>query len=339
MRQLVLTAPRELHWEALPEQPEPRPGEVLVRPLAVAACDLDALIVQGAWPMRYPLALGHEFTAEVIAVGDGVEPRVGDRVAVPFQISCGECDYCTRGLTANCAQTPHRASYGLGSDGGDYGGALADVVRVPYADHMLMPLPDGVDPAHAASVGDNMADGFRAVAPGLERWPDGEVLVVGGAGRSIGLYAAGVAVALGAARTVYMDSDPGRLAAAATLGAEPFELADSPPRKAGPFHVTVDASGTPEGLACALRSTGPDGLSTTVAGMLHPSAALPVARMYEHGCTFATGRVHARPAMPRLLDLLASGKLRADVVVSRTCSWEDAPEALLELERKLVVVR
>lgn len=339
MRQLVLTAPRALEWEELPEPAAPAPGEALVRPIAVATCDLDPLIVHGGWPLPYPIPLGHEFVAEVVAAGEGTYAPVGDVVAVPFQISCGECRYCARGLTGNCETTPHRATYGFGADGGDYGGAFADLVRVPFADRMVVPLPAGVDPAQAASVGDNMADGYSAVAAGLEAWPGGEVLVVGGAGQSIGLYAAGSAVALGAARTVYLDSDPSRLEVAEALGAEAVQHDGEPPRKTGPFEVTVDASGDPAGLACALRSTAPDGVSNSVAGMIYRDVPMPVSRMYTYCCTFKTGRVHARPAMPALLELIAQGSLHPELVTSRTCSFEEAAEALLEPERKLVAVR
>jgi threonine dehydrogenase-like Zn-dependent dehydrogenase len=334
---LVLVGPRELEWQPLPDRGEPGPREADVRPLAVASCDLDPLLVSGAWPLPCPIPLGHEFVAKVVAVGEGVDASPGQRVAVPFQVSCGACAFCLNGETANCHATPHRATYGFGADGGGYGGAYADLVRVPFAQHMLVPLPAGVSPAAAASVGDNMADGFTAVAPGLEKWPGAEILVVGGAGASIGLYAAGIAVALGAERVAYLDHDPDRLACAETLGAQ---LLEGPiPRRAGSFQVTVDASGDPAGLDCAIRSTGPSGFCTTVAGMLHRRAELPVARMYEHCCTFRTGRVQARPAMPALLDLIAAGRFRPEAVTSAVVAFEELPEALLEPQRKLVAAR
>jgi threonine dehydrogenase-like Zn-dependent dehydrogenase len=334
---LVLVAPRELEWQPLQDRGELGPGEADVRPLAVASCDLDPLLVSGAWPLSCPIPLGHEFVAEVVVVGEGVEAPVGQLVAVPFQLSCGACAFCLNGETANCQATAHRATYGFGEDGGGYGGAYADLVRVPFAEHMLVPLPAGVSPVAAASVGDNMADGFTAVTPGLEKWPDAEVLVVGGAGASIGLYAAGIAVALGAERVVYLDSEPDRLACAETLGAHPLE--GPIPREAGRFQVTVDASGDAAGLDCAIRSTGPSGFCTTVAGMLHRRAELPVARMYEHCCTFRTGRVQARPAMPALLELIAAGRFRPQAVTSAVVAFEELPEALLEPQRKLVAAR
>lgn len=70
----------------------------------------------------------------------------GQTVLVPWQISCGVCGMCGRGFTTSCERTPHRAGFGFGADGGSYGGALADLLRVPYADAMLVNLPNAVDP-------------------------------------------------------------------------------------------------------------------------------------------------------------------------------------------------
>src|SRR5437763_1699342 len=153
MRQLTLTAVRKPEWTEVPEPELAGPGEALVRPLAVALCDLDQPIIRGDVPAQTPMALGHEGVAEVVAVGEDVGGvAVGDRVIVPFQISCGECEHCRRGLTATCTTTPHRATYGLGALGGhEWGGLLADLVRVPYADHMLVPVPDDIAPATVAS--------------------------------------------------------------------------------------------------------------------------------------------------------------------------------------------
>src|SRR3712207_6816030 len=133
-------------------------------------------------------------------------PPPGSLVTVPFQISCGECERCRRGHTGNCETVPRLSMYGLAPLGGDWGGFLSDTVRVPYAAHMLIPLPAGVDPAAAASVSDNVPDGWRAVAEPLERYPGGPVLICGGA-PSITLYAVAAAIALGAERVDYADQD------------------------------------------------------------------------------------------------------------------------------------
>ncbi|MGK4422054.1 alcohol dehydrogenase catalytic domain-containing protein, partial [Klebsiella pneumoniae] len=83
---------------------------------------------------------------------------LGQKVVVPFQLSCGRCDNCRRGWTNTCTAFPPYAAYGLWRSGADPGGALSDIMRVPFADHMLVALPAGVDPVAAASACDNVAD-------------------------------------------------------------------------------------------------------------------------------------------------------------------------------------
>ena len=110
--------------------------------MAVACCDLDVAVAEGRLPMPPGHAVGHEGVAEVVAVGDAVrEVKVGDRVIVPFQISCGDCPACRRGVTGSCASLPLMAMYGMAPLAGlDGGGFMADLVLVPYADAMLVPV-------------------------------------------------------------------------------------------------------------------------------------------------------------------------------------------------------
>ena len=143
-----------------------------MRPIAVATCDLDGAMIAGETPFPAPIALGHEGVAEVVEVGDGVRSiSPGTLVSVPFQVSCGECEACRRGRTGNCRSVKGTAMYGFGAVGGDWGGFLSDLVRVPWADHMLVPLPQGLDPAAVASASDNIPDAWRTVGPPLEREP------------------------------------------------------------------------------------------------------------------------------------------------------------------------
>jgi alcohol dehydrogenase len=305
----------------------------------VATCDLDWLIVNGDSPFPAPFALGHECVAEVIDPGEQVTGvRPGQLVSVPFQISCGECAQCMRGRTGNCASVPFMSTYGFGPAVEQWGGFLSDLVCVPYADHMLVPVPSGLDPIAVASASDNISDAWRAVGPALAEEPGGPVLVVGGAGPgSIGLYAAALAMALGAESVLYIDADEGRRRMAAALGSE--TLAETP-RRVGPYPITVDASGDPGGLALALRSTSPDGVCTSTAIYFGDDPSLPMLEMYTKGITFKTGRVHARQAIPEVLDLAASGRLRPEVITTRVLPWSDASEALLESDwTKLVFAR
>ena len=118
-------------------------------------------------PMPPGHAVGHEGVAEVVAIGDAVTSvTVGDRVVVPFQISCGTCAACRRGATGSCASLPLMAMYGMAPIAGlDGGGFMADLVLVPYADAMLIRCPTALDPVAVASLSDNIPDGWRTVGP------------------------------------------------------------------------------------------------------------------------------------------------------------------------------
>lgn len=339
MRRLMLDGPGALRWEEHPEPGLTGPGQALVRPVAVATCDIDPAVLNGVFPLGGPYPFGHEGVAEVVAVGEEVSSVApGDLVVVPFQISCGACGPCSRGRTGDCAAHPPLSTYGLGELGGlAWGGLWADLALVPYADAMLVKVPAGVSPAAVASCSDNVPDAYRAVGPQLAAEPGAEVLVVGGAGApSIGLYAAGLAVALGASRVVYLDQDPARLAIAAALGAESRERPYG--ERAGRFPITVDVSGDPEGLRRALESAGYGGVCT-VATVYLSEPPVPMFQMYTRGCTLHTGRAHVRPAIPVVLDLVAAARFDPSLVTTAEVPWDDSPEALLATPLKLVAVR
>jgi threonine dehydrogenase-like Zn-dependent dehydrogenase len=339
MRQLLFEGPRTLRWDEVDEPTLTHPEAAIVRPLVVATCDLDVAALRGVYPLPGPYPLGHEAVAEVTAIGESVTTvAVGDRVVVPFQISCGACAPCRRGRTGNCAAHPRLSTYGLGTMGGlQWGGLLADLTLVPHADAMLVPLPSGVDPAAVASASDNLPDAWRCVAPQLRAEPGAEVLIVGGDGgpNSIGLYAAGLAVACGASTVTYLDRDPERLAIAEALGAEPLD--SEPTRKIGTFAITVDASGTEAGLRCALNSTAFDGICTSPSVYLN-DPSVPMFSMYSRCCTLHTGRAHARPAIPEVLAAVQAG-FDPSLVTSEVVAWDDAAMALADPPMKLVVSR
>ena len=127
---------------------------------------------------------------------------------------------------------------------------------------MLVALPKGTDPIVVASLSDNIVDGYRAVAGPLAENPSAAVLIVGGSG-SIGLYAVGAAIGLGAERVVYVDRSRQRLATAAAYGAEVLPVEERWPERIEAFPITVDANSTREGLLLALRSTAPGGVCTS----------------------------------------------------------------------------
>mgnify|MGYP001311861622 CR=1 FL=1 len=323
--------------------------DALVRPIAVARCDLDLYIAAGV--TQYPggaFAFGHECVGEVVDAGPKAGVKPGQRVIVPFQLSCGRCANCRRGYTNTCEAFPFRAAYGLKPmSGTEFGGALSDLMYVPFADHMLVPLPGNLDPVAVASAADNVPDGWRAVASHLKARPGANVLVVGGLAQSVALYAAGAAASLGAGRVLCLDDDPVRRAAAQKFGiaVEPLTLnerRDAAKAKTSSgasfeqFEITVDGSGNPDALDFVLASTAPNGVSTSVAIYLTPTTPMPLQKLYSKGITFITGRVHARANLPAVIDHCASGCFHPEHVTSRVVRFSEAADAMTDSGPKLV---
>ncbi len=366
MRQLTFLRPGRLEWR---EAPTPRlqgPGEALVRPLSVARCDLDRAVLRGEAPFRGrllhflrnhlppgvgqrglfrnapfkgPYPFGHEFVGVVTETGDAVRSvQPGAIVACSFQICCGACEFCREGLTGNCTGVPARSMYGFGELGGDWGGALADLVRVPFADFMLVPLPTGLDPLPLGSLPDNIVDGWRTVGPILARRPGASVLVIGGGAVSVGLYAAGIAAAMGASAVTYVDADADRRGIASRLGVGEV-LAAAPARVRPVYDVTVEASASEAGLSVAIRATRPGGVCTSVGIYYSPTTPMPLLAMYGTGITFVHGRVNSRSCMGEVLPLIESGCFDPRPVTGLVAAWDDAAEALLDPAAKVLVTR
>jgi threonine dehydrogenase-like Zn-dependent dehydrogenase len=340
MRQLTYLGDGKLEWRDAEAPPGAGPGEAVVRPLAVATCDLDAAIVTGkAWWFAGEFPLGHECVAEVVEVGEGVDGELapGALVSVPFQVSCGECARCLRADDAHCEAVPRLSFYGMGDGGRRYGGFLSDLALVPYAQHMLVPVPEGVTPQQVASLSDNIPDAYRTVAEPLRQLPGSPVLIVGGAG-SIDVYATALALALGAERVDYVGPRASVRERAAALGAN--VIGDAYVERLGPYPITVDAStGEHAGLHLALRSTEPEGICTSIPIYAEETTPIPLFEMYTKGITFRTGMVSARPLMDELLALVASGRFAPERVTSAVVPFDDAAEALAEPFDKLVLAR
>jgi alcohol dehydrogenase len=336
MRALTAAPGGRLRWSEAPAPLLPGPGGAVVHPIAASTCDLDCPLALGATLFPLPLHLGHECVAEVLAVGEQVATaRVGDRVVVPFQISCGSCAACLAGQTGNCLSVPPVSMYGFGLTGGHWGGAFSDQLAVPYADAMLVPLPDGIEPAAAASVADNVCDAYRHVAPHLPQLlasdPDAEVLIVAATSprllfsSSLPLYVGLIARALGARNVVLADCRPHIRAHAERLGLQ--ALHPRALRRRAPAPLVVDASGS--GLRRALASTAPDGVCSS-AGSLHRSERVPALLMYGRNVTLHFGRTHARASMPAVLELMAHDRLRPETVTTCEAPLDEAPGALRE---------
>lgn len=336
MRALSLRGPGAVAWRAVPGPPPLGPTGALVRPVAVATCDLDRPLALGHTAFPLPLQLGHECVAEVVSVGDEVRRvAVGDRVVVPFQISCGRCSACSQGLTGNCRNVPPLSMFGFGVAGGAWGGVLADLVGVPFADAMLVALPAGVDPSSAAASADTLSDAYRHVAPHVELvrgHPDGpRVIAVGAVERSspfsasMPLFAGLITRALlPAADFLLIDERPWVRDLAEHLGL-PAAPVKGLHRVKAP--LVVDASASPRGLRLALGAVAPDG-RCSCAGTLHASTRIPASLMFGRNVSLTIARSHIRGSIPQVLDLLATHQVEPAGVITQRGSLDDAVELI-----------
>lgn len=342
MRALMFRGPMALAWEEVETPKLVEPRDALVRPIAVARCDLDPAIALGLYPMPAPFVMGHEMVGEVVAVGEAISNvRLGDKVIVPFQLSCMTCAPCLRGHTNACVNVPSGTAFGLGPHGGiDLGGALAELVRVPWADVMLIPLPEGMDPVVAAGIPDNVSDGYRCVAAPLAERPGGPVLVVGGLASSVGLYAVMAALALGSKRVVYVDDDAARLELAVAAGAEVVDAKDQwdSLKLAERFPIVVEANVLDSGRNFALRSVEPCGVCTSVSGGASSRSNLPLQSMYLKGVRYEIGRVHACATARPVLDLVSSGALDPARIINKVVPFSEAVEGMILPVVKVVFV-
>ncbi|GAB89764.1 zinc-dependent alcohol dehydrogenase [Gordonia rhizosphera] len=370
MRELALFGVNRLDWRELPDPQLRSTRDAIVRPFVAARCDGDTLPIHrhvsramqigmrtalidpivgsicGAVPFRGPFGIGHEGVAEVIELGDEVTGlAVGDLVVVPWAVSCGDCVECRRGLTAKCSTTSTStlAAFGFGPASGPWGAMVADRLRIPFADHMLVKLPAGLDPLRAASASDNLADAWRCVVPALAQRPGGSVLILGGAAASIGLYASGLAVAHGAGTVDYIDHEPQRLAIAEKLGATVHPMrgrrirpSDIPPRG---YDIAVECTSSAAGVDAALRALRPGGVCTPVGYYVSPGTKVPLMHMYANDATLRIGVSHVRPVLPALLDFLIDHDLPAETVTTTLADWDDAPQAYRAHTTKLVLHR
>ncbi len=302
--------------------------------------------IAGPQPFQGPFGIGHECVAQVIATGSDVTNlAVGDVVVVPWALSCGTCPRCRQGLTAKCstmsASSPGKvlAAFGFGPQCGAWGGMVTDTLRIPNADHMLVRLPAGVDPIRVAAASDNLSDAWRTVVPALEQRPGGQVLVLGGGAKSIGLYAAGLAVAHGA-EVDYTDDDHDRLAIAAGFGARVHAVSKrgSANGQSG-YDVVVEAASSARGLREGLRALAPGGVCVGTGYYVRTNTKLPVMNMYATSATLQVGVSHVRPVLPELLDFIARTGFEAERVTTLLADWDDAPAAYQERTTKVVLHR
>jgi D-arabinose 1-dehydrogenase-like Zn-dependent alcohol dehydrogenase len=282
--------------------------------------------------IRLPHVPGHEFAGTIEAVGRGVRRwRPGIRVTFPFVGACGACPACAAGDEQVCLDQDQPGFHRWGS--------FAEHVAIARADVNLVALPDEMDAVTAASLGCRFATAYRAVmAQG--RVAEGDWVAVHGCG-GVGLSAVMIAVAAGA-RVVAVDVSPSALGAARSLGAEVLIDAREGDAAAaveavtdGGANLSLDAFGSPDASLGSIRSLRRRGRHVQV-GLLvgaESSLAVPMDRVLSRELELVGSHGMAARDYPEMLARVADGRLRPDLLVGRTISLAEAPEALVAMAR------
>lgn len=340
MLRLVFRKKGILDWEEVETPTITGENQALVEPIAIARCDLDLPIVRGETLFRAPFPVGHEFVGRIKSLSEDLngQYQIGSVVALPFQISCGTCPTCLSHHTNSCETVPYTSAYGMPPGAQNVGGAISELIKVPYAKQMLFEVDSNIDPIGIASLSDNIAEVWKLAGRFLDRKKDPKTLVVGGNAGSIGLYTALYLHQTKKAEVMYVDTDRSKIELASSLGI-PVTHFTTFPKPNEKYDLVCDASATKEGWEYATRSLGKNAIFSSASIFWTNRWEIPYLEMYNQGVEIHIGRVESLDSMKALYPEIQKGIFTPEKIVTKTVSFAEAKEAWLEESIKLVVTR
>lgn len=240
MRALTWQGKHDVRVETVPDPRIVNPRDAIIQVTATAICGSDLHLYDAVIPGVQPGdILGHEFMGRVVETGPGSTLKKGQRVVVPFTISCGACFFCAQGQFSACdnsnpveTQEASELLYGHAMSGlfgyshltGGYPGGQAEYVRVPFSDVGPIVIPDGIPDEQVLFLSDILPTGWMA-AENAQIHP-GDSVAVWGCG-PVGLFAIQSALLMGAGQVIGIDHHPNRLRLARDLGARTIDYRHS----------------------------------------------------------------------------------------------------------------
>lgn len=319
---MVLSEYKRLEMADLAE-PQPGPGEVLIRVAACGICGSDVHGYDGSSGRRIPpIVMGHEAAGTVASVGAGVTAyRPGDRVTFDSTVYCGQCPFCLRGEMNLCDRREV-----LGVSCGEYrrAGAFAEFVTVP--ERILYRLPETMPFAEAAML-EAVSVALHAVK--LSGIHGGETALVIGAGM-IGLLTLQAARVAGCRRVLIADVDATRLRLAESLGADEVLHAsgDDLIRKVlqsngSGADVVLEAVGRQETVSVAIGSVVKGGTAVLI-GNISPTVTISLQAVVSRQLRLQ-GTAASSGEYPLAIDLISSGKIQVKPLISAIAPLDEGP--------------
>jgi threonine dehydrogenase-like Zn-dependent dehydrogenase len=336
------------------------PEDAIVRVLRTCICGSDLHLYHGLVPdTRVGMTFGHEFVGEVVEVGTAIENlKVGDKVMVPFNISCGKCVFCKQGLTGNCHESNPQATavggiFGYSHTAGGYEGGQAEYVRVPYADFGPTIIPDWMDLDDAVMLTDVVPTGYQAAEMGgIQR---GDTVVIFGAG-PIGIMAAKCSWLFGAGRVIVIDhldyrldfvrkyaqceaynfksmNDPvvfvktttDSLGADVCIDAVGAEAAGSAMNSLTGRKIPLQGGST-TALHWAINSVKKGGI-VSIVGVYGPIDSLvPIGNVVNKGITIRANQASVKRLHPKLIEHVRNGNLNPKEIITHRIPLEEVAE-------------
>lgn len=370
MRAVVYNGPRDVSVVDVPDPKIEKPTDVIVKITSTNICGSDLHMYEGRTDFEKGRVFGHENLGEVVEVGAAVDKvKVGDMVAIPFNVACGFCKNCERGFTNYClTMQPKKewagAAYGF-ADMGPYQGGQAEFLRVPYGDFNCLRLGEDARDSKKQNdyvmLADIFPTGYHATE--MAGVKPGDQTVIFGAG-PVGLMAALSASIKGASRIWVVDRHPDRLKLAESIGAIPVD--DS---KVDPVAFIKDQTmglGADNGCECVgYQAHEPDGTEDNsltlnrlvqsvrftgqigVVGVFVPQdpngkselakngkVAFDYGWFWFKGQFMGSGQCPVKKYNRQLRDLIVSGKAKPSFIVSHELPLEQAPEAYKHFDNR-----
>ena len=354
------------------DKPDPEilhPNDAIVRVTRAAICGSDIHLYHGVMAdTRIGHTFGHEFIGTVEEVGPNVDNlKRGDKVLVPFNVCCGFCYFCSRGLYGNCHNTNPAATaaagiYGYSHTCGGYDGGQAEYVRVPFANFGPEKIPEGISDDAALMLTDALPTGYQAAQ--MADIKEGDTVLIFGAG-PVGIFAARSAWLMGAGRVIVTDHLDYRLEFVSRYG--PAEVINfthlKDPivyfKKITEFRgadcaidaVGCDASGSiyqalmgfglklQAGNAVALHwaiNSVRKGATVSVVGVYGPPVNIvPMGSVLNKGLTINANQCSVKRNLPRLYEHVRNGLIDPGAIITHRFPLEDIAEAYRVFTSKL----